>query len=182
MLSHGACTPTTLLVRKDSGKCREEEEGYTWITPLLDYLEDGTLPMEVKKARALKIGSRQYDVVNGSAMHKDARNVIQKCQDYHRPIPKNPRYKLTLVTSPLPFYKWGVDISGPFPKAPEEKRERAANNDASHAEDTSKLSLKWEGPYKVVEALKKRAYKLRNGGGDILPRTWNVWNLKKCYT
>ncbi|GJS26617.1 hypothetical protein Tco_0487237 [Tanacetum coccineum] len=145
----------------------EEEEGYTWMTPLLDYLKDGTLPVEVKKARALKIGSRQYDVVNGTT-------IVQ----YLR-IPSRSLLQLLPL---LAFYKWGVDISDPFPKAPEEKRERVANNDASHAEDTSKLSSKWEGPYKVVEALRKGAYKLRNGGGYILPRTWNVWNLKKCYT
>ncbi|GKB88688.1 reverse transcriptase domain-containing protein [Tanacetum coccineum] len=44
-----------------------------------------------------------------------------------------------------------------------------------------KLGPKWEGPYKVVEALGKGAYKLRNGNGDIHPQTWNVKDLKKCY-
>nr|GEZ39947.1 reverse transcriptase domain-containing protein [Tanacetum cinerariifolium] len=36
------------------------------------------------------------------------------------------------------------------------------NNDASHAEDTGKLSPKWEGPYEVMKALGKDAYKLRD--------------------
>ncbi|GKF00321.1 hypothetical protein Tco_0023671, partial [Tanacetum coccineum] len=55
------------------------------------------------------------------------------------------------------------------------------NNKASHTKESEKLGPKWEGPYKVVEALRKGAYKLRNGSGDILPRTWNVKDLKKCY-
>ncbi|GJY75788.1 hypothetical protein Tco_0480904, partial [Tanacetum coccineum] len=55
------------------------------------------------------------------------------------------------------------------------------NNEASHAEDTRKLGPKWEGPYEVMEALGKGAYKLRDRNGNQLPRTWNVSNLKKYY-
>ncbi|GKA11789.1 hypothetical protein Tco_0691335 [Tanacetum coccineum] len=42
-----------------------EEEGYTWKTSLCDYLTEGTLPAEPKKARAVKIKSRQYAVIDG---------------------------------------------------------------------------------------------------------------------
>ncbi|GKA71241.1 reverse transcriptase domain-containing protein [Tanacetum coccineum] len=55
------------------------------------------------------------------------------------------------------------------------------SNEASHAKESGKLSPKWEGPYEVVETLGKGAYKLMNGSGDILPRTWNIKDLKKCY-
>ncbi|GKA91895.1 reverse transcriptase domain-containing protein [Tanacetum coccineum] len=37
----------------------------------------------------------------------------------HRPIPRNPQQKLSPITSPWPFYKWGIDIAGPFPKGPD---------------------------------------------------------------
>nr|GEZ43262.1 hypothetical protein [Tanacetum cinerariifolium] len=30
----------------------------------------------------------------------------------------NPQQPLTLITAPWPFYKWGIDIAGPFPKEP----------------------------------------------------------------
>ncbi|GJU05222.1 reverse transcriptase domain-containing protein [Tanacetum coccineum] len=40
-----------------------EEEGHTWMIPLFDYLTEGTLPMEPKKARGIKIKSRQYVVI-----------------------------------------------------------------------------------------------------------------------
>ena len=54
-------------------------------------------------------------------------------------------------------------------------------NDSSRAEDTGKLGPKWEGPYEVIEALGKGAYKLRDTNGQELQRTWNVGNLKRCY-
>ncbi|GJW78156.1 reverse transcriptase domain-containing protein [Tanacetum coccineum] len=51
-------------------------------------------------------------------MHKDARNIIRTCNDCqtHRPVPRNLQQKLTSITSPWPFYKWGIDISCPFPE------------------------------------------------------------------
>nr|GEU59947.1 reverse transcriptase domain-containing protein [Tanacetum cinerariifolium] len=55
------------------------------------------------------------------------------------------------------------------------------NNDASHVKDSEKLIPKLEGPYKVIEALGKGAYMLRDSYGKLLPRTWNICNLKKCY-
>ncbi|GJU28981.1 reverse transcriptase domain-containing protein [Tanacetum coccineum] len=52
-------------------------------------------------------------------MHRDARDMIQKCNDcqVHRPIPRQPQQELTPITSPWPFHKWGIDIAGPFPVA-----------------------------------------------------------------
>nr|GEX16839.1 hypothetical protein [Tanacetum cinerariifolium] len=243
-------------------------------------------------------------------MHRDARDMIRTCNDcqIHRPVTRSPRQPLTLITAPWPFYKWRIDIAGPFPKAPvkhpqsnrlveranrslrerikarlgegnknwveelpyvlwahrtmiksshgdtpfsltygteavipaeigmptyrtaavdvihnneelrlnldllEERHERAAireakaklkmtkyynarvrgvtfrpcdffhrSNDASHAMDRGKLRAKWEGPYEVTEALGDGAYKLRSMDGIVLPRTWNITNLKKCY-
>ncbi|GJY77510.1 hypothetical protein Tco_0482626 [Tanacetum coccineum] len=55
------------------------------------------------------------------------------------------------------------------------------SNDASHAVDGGKLGQKWEGPYEVTEALGDGAYKLKSADGTVLPRTWNIANLKKCY-
>nr|GEV11558.1 reverse transcriptase domain-containing protein [Tanacetum cinerariifolium] len=55
------------------------------------------------------------------------------------------------------------------------------SNKASHAEDGGKLEPKWEGPYEVTEALGNGVYKLKDRNENILPRTWNICNLKKCY-
>nr|GFB90545.1 reverse transcriptase domain-containing protein [Tanacetum cinerariifolium] len=55
------------------------------------------------------------------------------------------------------------------------------SNDASHAVACGKLGPKWKGPYEVTEALGNGAYKLWSTDGTVLPRTWNVINLKRCY-
>nr|GEX08585.1 reverse transcriptase domain-containing protein [Tanacetum cinerariifolium] len=55
------------------------------------------------------------------------------------------------------------------------------SNDASHAVAGGNLGPKWEGPYDVTEALGNGAYKLRSTEGTVLPKTWNVTNLKRCY-
>nr|GEU80010.1 reverse transcriptase domain-containing protein [Tanacetum cinerariifolium] len=36
----------------------------------------------------------------------------------HRPITRSPQQPLTPITDPWPFYKWGIDIAGPFPEGP----------------------------------------------------------------
>nr|GEW59236.1 reverse transcriptase domain-containing protein [Tanacetum cinerariifolium] len=41
------------------------------------------------------------------------------------------------------------------------------NNETSNAKDGGKLGLKWEGPYEVIEALGKGAYKLKDRNGCI---------------
>nr|GEW09691.1 reverse transcriptase domain-containing protein [Tanacetum cinerariifolium] len=135
-------------------------------------MTEETLPAERKKARAVRLNSRRYAIINGvlykksflklflqcvgplqanyvlreiheascsmhagprsvvanairtgyywPTMHKDARKVIRECKDcqVHRPVPRNPQQKLTLITSPWPFYKWGIDIAGPFLEGP----------------------------------------------------------------
>ncbi|GJX51685.1 reverse transcriptase domain-containing protein [Tanacetum coccineum] len=55
------------------------------------------------------------------------------------------------------------------------------SNDANHVVAGGKLGPKWEGPYEVTEALGDGAYRLRSMDGTVLPRTWNIANLKKCY-
>ncbi|GKD89048.1 reverse transcriptase domain-containing protein [Tanacetum coccineum] len=65
-------------------------------------------------AKALRIG------YYWPTMHKDARTLIRACQDcqVHKHVPGNLQHKLTPITSPWPFYKWGIDIAGPFSKGP----------------------------------------------------------------
>ncbi|GJU56536.1 reverse transcriptase domain-containing protein [Tanacetum coccineum] len=45
------------------------------------------------------------------------RQIPRNCQ-VHKPVPRNPQQKLTPITSPWSFYKWGIDIAGPFPEGP----------------------------------------------------------------
>nr|GEZ49401.1 reverse transcriptase domain-containing protein [Tanacetum cinerariifolium] len=149
-----------------------EEEGPTWMTELVSYLKEGTLPEDKKKARKIRLKARQYELMEEiiykrsfltpwlrcvgplqaeyvmreihegscsmhagprsvvakairlgyfwSTMHKDAQDMIHKCSDcqVHRPITRHPQQPLTLITAPWPFYKWGIDIAGPFLEGP----------------------------------------------------------------
>nr|GEX36700.1 reverse transcriptase domain-containing protein [Tanacetum cinerariifolium] len=53
-------------------------------------------------------------------MHADARKLIRECNScqVYCLVPRNPQQKLTPITSPWPFYIWGIDIVGPFPEGP----------------------------------------------------------------
>ncbi|GJV85902.1 reverse transcriptase domain-containing protein [Tanacetum coccineum] len=103
-----------------------EEEGNTWMTPICEYLTKEILPEDKKKAERMHSGPRSViaKVIQTGyywpTMHMDARNLIRECKDcqIHRPVPRNPQQNLTLITSPWPFYKWGIDIAGPFPEGP----------------------------------------------------------------
>ncbi|GKC84484.1 hypothetical protein Tco_1140201 [Tanacetum coccineum] len=48
------------------------------------------------------------------------------------------------------------------------------SNEASSVEYVGKLGPKWEGPYEVMEALGKGAYKLRDHNGNTLPRIFFI--------
>ncbi|GKA21402.1 reverse transcriptase domain-containing protein [Tanacetum coccineum] len=110
-----------------------EEEGPTWMTPIMEYLKNGTLPGDRKEASKLRIKARHMHAGPRSVvakamrlgyywptMHRDARDMIRACNDcqIHRPVPRNPQQPLTPITAPWPFYKWGIDIAGPFPEGP----------------------------------------------------------------
>nr|GEX17540.1 reverse transcriptase domain-containing protein [Tanacetum cinerariifolium] len=55
------------------------------------------------------------------------------------------------------------------------------SNDACYTVAGGKLGPKWEGAYEVIDALGNGAYKLWSTDGTMLPRTWNVTDLKRCY-
>ena len=51
-------------------------------------------------------------------------------------------------------------------------------NEASRQQSTGKLGPRWEGPYQIVKSQPNGACVLETMGGEQLPRTWNVANLK----
>ncbi|GKD43899.1 reverse transcriptase domain-containing protein [Tanacetum coccineum] len=73
------------------------EEGDTWMTPIFKYLTNGTLPVEVKKTRAVRRKSWRFSIINGTLYKK----IL-------------PWTMATHVRSWTPIYKWGIDIAGPF--------------------------------------------------------------------
>nr|GFC16848.1 reverse transcriptase domain-containing protein [Tanacetum cinerariifolium] len=147
-----------------------EEEGPTWMTELMNYLKEGTLPEDEKEARKIRLKARQYELMEGilykrsfltpwlrcvgplqaeyvmkeihegsssmhagprsvvakairlgyfwPTLHKDAQDMIRKCSDcqIHRLVTRHSQQPLTPITALWPFYKWGIDIAGPFPE------------------------------------------------------------------
>nr|GEX66810.1 reverse transcriptase domain-containing protein [Tanacetum cinerariifolium] len=239
-----------------------EEDGPTWMTQFVDYLKEVVLPGDKKEARKLRLKARSCSMHAGPrsvvakavrlgyywpTMHKDARDMIQKCNDcqIHLPVtrPLSERaeegqvpdsrhgllhevdrskgggndYRRAKIRMPT-YRSAAVDVVNNDEELRlnldflKERQKRAAiceakakskmmkyynarvcgvafklgdfvyrSNDASHAVVGGKLGPKWEGPYEVTEALGNGAYKLWFTDGTVLPRTWNVTNLKRCY-
>ncbi|XP_077225651.1 uncharacterized protein LOC143858820 [Tasmannia lanceolata] len=53
--------------------------------------------------------------------------------------------------------------------------------EVSDPRSSGKLAPKWEGPYRVVQALRPGAYQLEHLDGAPVPRSWNMDNLRKFY-
>ena len=57
-------------------------------------------------------------------MKSDSADYVKKCDPCQRmsPILKSPVQDLISISSPWPFAQWGIDIVGPFPTAPTQKK------------------------------------------------------------
>nr|GEZ91790.1 reverse transcriptase domain-containing protein [Tanacetum cinerariifolium] len=117
-----------------------EEESPTWMTKLVNYLKEGILLGDEKEAQKLRLKAQYVmkEIHEGSCsmhagprsvvakairlgyfwptMHKDAHDMIRKCSNcqIHRPVTRHPQQPLTPITDPWLFYKWGINIAGPF--------------------------------------------------------------------
>ncbi|GJY98677.1 reverse transcriptase domain-containing protein [Tanacetum coccineum] len=178
-----------------------EEEGHTWMTLVYEYLTEGILPEEKRKASA-----EHRTMIKSS----NGETPFSLTYGVEAVIPVEIGMP-TLRTAEVDMIKNNEALEINLDLL-EERREQAAiqearskakmeiyynarvrstsfrsgdlvyrNNKASHAKDGDKLGTKWEGPYEVTEALGKRAYKLRDRNGNTLLRTWNICYLKKCY-
>ncbi|GJU99924.1 reverse transcriptase domain-containing protein [Tanacetum coccineum] len=56
-----------------------EEGGDTWMTPIIEYLENGTLPKEKGKARRLRARPRQYVMLEGTLYRKSFLGPWLRC-------------------------------------------------------------------------------------------------------
>ncbi|RWV86525.1 hypothetical protein GW17_00051578 [Ensete ventricosum] len=56
---------------------------------------------------------------------------------------------------------------------------RAEVSDPGHTQ--GKLTLRWEGLYRITQVIQDGTYALLTMEGKTLPRSWHVSNLKKFY-
>nr|GEU79868.1 reverse transcriptase domain-containing protein [Tanacetum cinerariifolium] len=110
-----------------------EEDGPTWMTPIVDYLKEGTLPGDKKEARKLRLKARQYELMEGILYRRSfftpwlrcirplqAESVIREIHEGSCSMHAGPHLQqpLTQITALWPFYKWGIDIAGPSQEGP----------------------------------------------------------------
>ncbi|XP_061348929.1 uncharacterized protein LOC133294291 [Gastrolobium bilobum] len=168
VIQHNLPNPCIVMSIADVAEGVAED---TWITPISNYLSEGTLPVDQTEAKRIKrkcahfcmMPGRLYkrgcstpllkclnpsdvgyvleeihEVINGHHMggyslakkalrsgfywptmehdaheHVKAYDKCQRLADIHKAPPE----ELTVITSPWPFYKWGMDLLGPFPEA-----------------------------------------------------------------
>ncbi|GJS15791.1 reverse transcriptase domain-containing protein [Tanacetum coccineum] len=97
-----------------------EEEGYTWMTPIYEYLTEEILPEEKRKARAISRKAANYvlrEIHEGScSMHAGPRSVVAKAlrSGYYWPTMHTDARNLIRECSSCQ----GIDIAGPFPEGP----------------------------------------------------------------
>ncbi|RDX74875.1 Gypsy retrotransposon integrase-like protein 1, partial [Mucuna pruriens] len=131
------------LTIKEPGVCCMEGKK-TWMIPFLEYLKEDRLLSDPAKAKKLGEDSKYviWEVhegvcgthIGGRALASKIASVgyywltlknecmkyvkkYDRCQRFTEVL-KSPLEQLHSITSPWPFYKWGVDILGPFPTAP----------------------------------------------------------------
>ncbi|GJU54404.1 reverse transcriptase domain-containing protein [Tanacetum coccineum] len=63
-----------------------EEDGPTWMTPIVEYLKDGTLPSNKKEASKLRIKARQYELLDGILYRRSFLKPWLRCV---RPLQSN---------------------------------------------------------------------------------------------
>uniref|UniRef100_A0A2N9FG73 RNase H type-1 domain-containing protein n=1 Tax=Fagus sylvatica TaxID=28930 RepID=A0A2N9FG73_FAGSY len=112
----------------------------TWMSSIICYLREGTLPADRTEAHKLRIRASHFQEVHEgiygnhsgarSLAHKltragyywpsllhDATQYVKTCDKCQRfaNVPRVPPEEITPITSPWPFAQWGLDIMGPFP-------------------------------------------------------------------
>ncbi|RVW50063.1 Gypsy retrotransposon integrase-like protein 1 [Vitis vinifera] len=104
-----------------------QADGQEWMYDITEYIRTGTLPGDpnrhTKSGRSLahRAHSQGY---YWPTMKKDAAAYVKRCDKCQRyaPIPHMPSTTLKSISGPWPFAQWGMDIVGPLPAAPAQKK------------------------------------------------------------
>uniref|UniRef100_A0A2N9GCT6 Integrase catalytic domain-containing protein n=1 Tax=Fagus sylvatica TaxID=28930 RepID=A0A2N9GCT6_FAGSY len=102
----------------------------SWMDPLIAYLRDNCLPQDPKAANVIKrkapslVDDLLYEIHEGiCGSHTGGRSLAHP-SNVPRFAPKihQPARELNPLSSPWPFAQWGLDIVGPLPRAPGNKK------------------------------------------------------------
>ncbi|GKB25368.1 reverse transcriptase domain-containing protein [Tanacetum coccineum] len=86
-----------------------KEDGPTWMTPIMEYLKDGTLSENRKETSKLRIKARQYELLEGVLYRRSFLKPWLRCVG-----PLQSDY----VIQEIHEGSCRIDIAGPFPKGP----------------------------------------------------------------
>uniref|UniRef100_A0A2N9FQ09 Uncharacterized protein n=1 Tax=Fagus sylvatica TaxID=28930 RepID=A0A2N9FQ09_FAGSY len=104
----------------------------SWMDPILSYLRDNKLPEDKKEAKMIKQKAPRFWVSKDGLLYRRSftgpyllcvhpNKECDKCQRF-APMIHQPAGELNPLSSPWPFAQWGLDIVGPLPRAPGNKR------------------------------------------------------------
>ncbi|XP_071714536.1 uncharacterized protein [Rutidosis leptorrhynchoides] len=177
-----------------------KESSSTWMTPIIAFLKDGTVPADSADAKKVvtKAPIDNGTQITGNPFHSwcEELNIKQtftsvahpqangQCEVTNRDIVAGIKARLGHCrigwVDELPKVLW-ENRTTPKPSTGETLFSLVygteavvpteIGNDASHAEDTGKLGPRWEGPYRVVGASNTRAYPLATLDGKPVKRT-----------
>ncbi|GJR16181.1 reverse transcriptase domain-containing protein [Tanacetum coccineum] len=140
-----------------------DEEGETWMTPIINYLEKGIWPEDQNEAGALQMKINQYVIEEGvlfkisylmpmlrgkghparilltnNAPGCKRRNTQVRLMPDPLPNPPVAQNTNDLNHAPWPFFQWGMDVLGLLPEA------------LGKAHRTSLKTSNWETPYSLT--------------------------------
>ncbi|GJU04638.1 reverse transcriptase domain-containing protein [Tanacetum coccineum] len=177
-----------------------EEEGETWMTPIINCLEKGIWPTEQNEARALRMKisyneETPYSLTFGSeavipteiGMPTHRTMMIKEGKGNEEEL----RLNLDLLTerreaATIREARYKKKVKQYYNKRVHPMSFKVGEhvyrkNEANRVENLGKLGPKWEGPYLVVETYQNGSYKLRTIDDREVPRVWHAINLRKCY-
>ncbi|RVW12556.1 hypothetical protein CK203_008915 [Vitis vinifera] len=87
-----------------------------WTHDIAEYLRTGTLPEDPKQAHKIRVQAARFTLIGGTCTSDPSQGLIFAVLGIQRPT------ALKSVSGPWPFAQWGMDIVGPLPAAPAQKK------------------------------------------------------------
>ncbi|GFS38889.1 hypothetical protein Acr_00g0059990 [Actinidia rufa] len=148
MIAYFRCIPLEFLDNPSIGatdKILQTEENPTWMDEIIAYLRNGILPEDKLQARRLQYRSASFCIFKGKLYKRSFSGPLLRClrpeeAEYvlrentrrhmrkslrskrYAPVSRLPHTEMVPMSSPWPFAQWGIDILGPLPRAPLQKK------------------------------------------------------------
>nr|CAN76908.1 hypothetical protein VITISV_006597 [Vitis vinifera] len=103
-----------------------QADSQEWTYDIAEYIGTSTLPEDPKQAHKIRVQAARFTVIGGHLYKRSFTGPYFRCLGYseaqYAPIPHMPSATLKSISGPWPFAQWGMDIVGPLPAAPAQKK------------------------------------------------------------